>query len=283
MMSGRMTVRTEKLVLAASLSLLLFAGCKPTTEEAVLSPTENPVAAEPYRTGLSANIVQANESYTPVANDFWVALPVQLQLPGLANVEAARSWNERIAQFPAADKAFLADVNKRYFGSLEFQSEEEQRRLIQQGFPMPEEWLAARNLLDTELERLAQEGNLTAQMFWINRVGEKIGPILGAGEGLGNSPADKELFRRFTEARLMADDLLRSTKSPFAAYLSGRIASAGSFGNPPGLVAGSFQLAKELGDDRADDYMRRFSEEHPGMDANTVMTSYSAMKTAADL
>lgn len=187
------------------------------------------------------------------------------------------SWNERVAKLSIADRNYLAEISARYFGSVEFSDEAEQRRLIEQGFPMPEEWLAARDMPDRELERLARAGNLKAQMFQVDRVSEHLGPVL-AERGLKDTPQDKELFRQFVETSRMAEELLSSTYSPFAAYLNGRIFSAGSQGNPPEPIAGAFQLAKDLGDQRADNYRSVFMQSYPNMNAEAVMASYSSMK-----
>ncbi len=201
-----------------------------------------------------------------------------MRFRGLANVESAPSWKVRLLQLPAADQSFLGTINERYFGSLGFADEAEQRRLVEQGFPMPEEWMAAREVPDEELERLAKQGEIKAQMFQIDRVSERLAPVLGA-RGLQNTPEDKELFRQFVETTSMAEQLLRKTKSPFVAYLTGRMFSAGTLGNQPEPIAGAFELAKDLGDGRADGYRSVFVESHPGMDPEAVMASYSGMKS----
>jgi hypothetical protein len=79
----------------------------------------------------------------------------------------------------------------------------------------------------------------------------------------------------------MAEQSLRASKSPFAAYLNGRLFSAGASGNPLEPIAGAFQLAQELGDERAGNYQRDFFRQHPTLDASAVMASYSMMKSTA--
>lgn len=211
----------------------------------------------------------------------WITVPERLQFPGLANVEVAPSWNARVSRLSATDQAYLAKVSERYYGAVEFLSEAEQRRLIEQGFPMPEEWLAARHIPDSELERLSKAGNVKAQMFQVDRVGERVAPVLEE-RGLLNTPADKELFRQFTETTVVAEQLLRDTHSPFAAYLAGRLFSAGTSGNQLEPIAAAFQLARDLGDERADTYRSAFMQQHPNMNAEAVMASYSMLKANVD-
>lgn len=211
-----------------------------------------------------------------------ITIPPQWQFEGVGTVQVADSWGARVATLPPRDREWLNDLNNRYAGALGFSSKEEQERLIRQGFPMPEEWLAARALTDDALEKLAKSGNAKAQMLHIDRVGSQIAPVQEAGKGLGNSTADRELLRRYSSATLMADELLRNTKSPFSAYLRGQLFSSGSQYTPPEYYAGGIMLAKQLGDVRADAIRKNFAQSHPDMDANTLMSAYSSMQSTLD-
>lgn len=205
------------------------------------------------------------------------------RFPGVTGIVPAASWDSRVATFSTEDQAYLHDVGERYFGVLAFQSEEEQREMVRQGFPMPEEWLAARDLPDAELERLAAEGGSKAKMMHIDRVASRIAPILGAGRGLdvGGSEADRALFHRYVAATDMARDLLHATGSPYAAYLYGYLSSAGTQWNPREPIAGAFLLAHDLGHRRANELRDAFVQQSPGLDAGSVMTSYSSMRRIA--
>lgn len=211
----------------------------------------------------------------------WIEVPTTMRYPGQTSLEAAASWEARLAKLPERDRAYLETVNGRYYGALAFASEQEQRELTAQGFPMPEEWLAARDTPDAELERQAIAGNQKARMFHIDRVSERVAPVLTV-RGFENTPGDQELFRQFVDATAMVANLLHDTRSPFAAYLAGRIVSSGTLGGQPEAIAASFQLARELGDPRADSFRDAFLDQHPGMDVATVMTAYSYFKSSVD-
>lgn len=206
------------------------------------------------------------------------AIPPEWQFQDVGTVQIADSWEARIATLPPRDREWLNGLNGKYAGALGFSSREEQERLIRLGFPMPEEWLAARSMTDDALEGLAKSGNVKAQMLHVDRVASQIAPAQETGKGLGNSPADRELLRRYSAATLMADELLRNTKSPFSAYLRGQLFSSGSQYTPPEYYAGGIMLAEQLGDARADTIRQNFSKSHPDMNADTLMSAYSSMQ-----
>lgn len=206
-------------------------------------------------------------------------MPTNLRFPGVENVETGPSWAVRVSKLPESNQAYLSEVSTRYYGSMEFLGEDEQRELVEQGFPMPEEWLAAQNLPIEELRRLAEQGNVKAKMFYIDRISQEISPVLSRGDGLDpTTPDGRVQMERVVRARLMADELLQRTSSPFAAYLAGRIKTSMTFETPPEVFAGSFELAKDLGYSRAGQLQGKFFAEHPGMDASVVMSSYTHLK-----
>lgn len=197
----------------------------------------------------------------------WIAIPRQWQLPKVSKIKSAASWDARIARLPESDQAWLRELDDRYAGALAFSSPEEQQWLVRQGFPMPEEWLA-------------KSGNRKAQMLFVDRIGSQIASIRTSGRGLGTSPEDRELFKRYTAATVMADELLRETKSPFAAYLRGQIFRSGSQNTPPEYLASGIMMAQQLGDGRASDIQRAFLRKYPDMNAGALMSANSSMQSA---
>lgn len=120
--------------------------------------------------------------------DLWIEAPATMRYPGQTSLEAAPSWDARLAKLPERDRAYLEAVNGRYYGALAFASLQEQRELVALGFPMPEEWLAARDTPDAELERLATAGNQKARMFHIDRVSERVSPAARHSQSLCRLP-----------------------------------------------------------------------------------------------
>ena len=93
-------------------------------------------------------------------------LPDGMRLPSVQYVEAAQSWNDRLATLTTSERAQLESLNFRYYGTLEFNSPEEQRKLVAAGVPMPEEWLAASRMSDEELASLADARSPKASLFF---------------------------------------------------------------------------------------------------------------------
>ena len=146
---------------------------------------------------------------------------------------------------------------------------------------MPEEWLAARDLSDSQLEALAKVGDKKAQMFFIDRASNEISPILASGKGLDSSPQDTALFNKVTTASTMAMLMLESTKSPFAAYMNGRLLTAMTQYNPPEVMASRIMLAGDLGDPHAKALQDAYLQQHPSMDAAIIASMYSSIKKLA--
>jgi hypothetical protein len=275
-------VKTEVLLAPALLCSVLLLSSR-SKEDGVAPASQSPSARPASQSTRVKEPVRSDQIGAPdhsLTREAWIELPKTLQFPGTSSVEAASSWSARLAELSSADQAYMAEIGERYFGSVTFMDEAEQRLLIRQGFPMPEEWLAARNISDAELEKLAKTGNLKAQMFQTDRISARIAPI-AAGRGIDDSPAGRELFRQFVETDVMAGNMLRNSQSPFAAYLYGRFRSSGTQGNQPELMAAAFELAKDLGDQRADSYRTTFFERHPGLNAELIMLGYSGMKLVA--
>lgn len=277
-----MTTKYSRLEIALVLGLGVFAGCAQDQNETqvALSKTESSSVEQSSGIEVSGEAVRTDAAPRDSKSGEWITMPARLRFPGVSSIETAPSWDARVAEFSQADQIYLSEVSDRYFGTLEFQDEAEQRHMVQQVFPMPEEWLAAHNLPTAELERLVEQGNVKAKMFYIDRVSQEIGPILARGDGLGTTPEDRALFNRLVRAKGMADELLQSSRSPFAAYLAARFSSASTFGNPPEVFAGAFEMARELGHGRAGELQGKYFASRPGMDASVVMASYSFLKQA---
>ena len=183
---GRTAVRTNLLHSLLIILLALSTGC------AKSSPLENFVDQDSTPSMAAAKSNTMPQAGSLAADSNWIALEPKMQLPSLASVERSTSWDERIAKLPKAEQDFLISKNSQYLDVLRFSTPEDQLRLVDQGFPMPEEWAKARSLPEVELERLARQGNFKAQMFYIDRVIDQVAPVLKE-RGFGDTPEDRAL------------------------------------------------------------------------------------------
>ena len=208
-----------------------------------------------------AATIQAGRSNTTTATDPGeLRLPGALRLPGVDRVRRAESWNDRLSTLTHAQRSRLESLNTRYFGTLEFDTSEEQQALVEAGFPMPEEWLAADAMSDEELARLAKASSPKGSLFYANR---ELDRYVEARQRMTDAGVYREMdasvMRPKVEAMIYAGNALALTRSPFAAYLYGSI-NAQLF-NDPAYTAAAISVAWSLGDERAGLMARQFSEQ----------------------
>lgn len=124
---------------------------------------------------------------------------------------------------------------------FDFKNPEQRDWLIRQGYPTPEEVLAAARLSDSELLAEAKAGNWKAAAFYLQRSHPSR-----IGEGNGND------VRAAAEQLDLLQTVLRS-RSPFAGYVAAKLGE--SSGNPAAQLAG-MALAQHLGDPRAQELIQ---------------------------
>lgn len=271
-----MGIRTKRIAIVSC--MIFLAGCN--QEHAGMS---EPDRGEP-RSVLAAPAAVDSASTRRAGlgggdEGVFLRLAVDDSLPGLERIVRADSWDARLAELSAEERVYLDDSNDRYFEALVFHSADEQADLVSSGFPMPEEWLAAASMSESELGRLSRLGNTKAQIFYIDSVLTTFGPRFETGGLDANKPADAEALAKINEAKMMALHRVALTRSPFAAYQAALFLQQTSQGHDPAVAASGFQLAKELGDHRAMGLAQRYSARHADIDAMTVMASYSMIKS----
>lgn len=268
-------------VIAAVLAVALVGCAQESNKQIDVAGTAGSAASKPATS--QGGVVGPPAATLSEGAGRWLTVPEQWRFPKAPRIEAADSWEERLARLPASQQTYLRELNDRYLGVLAFDSPEEQQRLIKQGFPMPEEWLAAQRLLDSELEKLAETGNLKAQMFQVDRVGQQVGAVLDARGGLdATRPEHREMLRRTAAAKVMNDGMLRSTQSPFAAYQYGQARYEMTIGRPPEYLATGLLLAGDLGDQRVYQLQQQFSKKYPELDGNLLLQFYSGARRRID-
>lgn len=185
----------------------------------------------------------------------------------LPTVTVSRAGNlpDLLAKFPAGQRQLIEEFYMSYGGSqhgvsrfnfaspLDFKTKEQYEWMIAGGFPTPDEIVAAHQMSDAELEKLAKSGNLKAAIFLVRRLSE--------GAVAGDSG---ELAQHLT-SQIVASGL------PFAGYV---VADRGQReGRPPDVIAG-YAYAAHLGDSRALDFMRSYEARGVSINATDAVTTY---------
>ncbi len=237
---------------------------------------------QPAETGsVVKNQIESSPRLEKREDSQFIQIPSSLAFSTSIRVNKATSWDDRLASLTTQEQALLRDVATRYYGAVKFYSSEEQIELAQNGFPMPEEWLAASQLTDDELKRQADAGNIKAQMFYSDRLGSRLMEMQATRKAdiALSDEAQARIVGLASQALSSSAKLMKTSNSPFAAYVYGRSLSGSTPGAQPEAMAGAFFAARDRGDIRANNLMATFTRQNPGMNNQTIMSAYSAMTT----
>lgn len=222
----------------------------------------------------------ASQTYTPHSTrstNAWANLTPRYKLPSVQSIQMADSWEQRLSTMPADARDYLVAFNDRYFGLLEFSSKEQQVQMMNLGFPMPEELWKARHLTDTELQKMADSGNIKAKILYADRLAVQARDIKMTDREKG--PNGNRLAHLNAQASIQATEALKYSRSPFAAYVAGYQRTL-MYDSVAPIVASLF-IGRELGDHRAGTYIRILEESAPNTDISEVYAVYNNMR--ADL
>lgn len=265
-----------KMILCSMLLIVLVACSDPAGVNA--PPVADPAQARLHDPDSSRRPQQVHD----LPRHTSIRITRELQFPGVQSVQMADSWEHRIAQMNPRDREWLETVNANYAGALAFEDRKQQEWMIANGYPMPEEWVAARAMSDEALGRLAKSGNEKAQFFHIDRVAERASAENEDGDGIDMSdPDDQPLAIAVARATAMAWRLSEKSEGPFASFVEGRLLRANaSYDNSARLAAGIVE-AGARGDPRADRLLREFLAAHPAVTMAEVNSMVEAGRPAA--
>lgn len=240
---------------AALLGLLLYLWASHKTEfKPALGERHGQGAVSAADSRLHTPTDAALHSTTPakgflVADDGTVVVPSRYQLPGVARVRStAANFDDWLKQYPPGDRARIKDFDTRYNGVYEVASPQQIAWMAQNGYPMPEDLIAAEGIDDATLRNLANNGNDKAGFLFHDRYLNRLGDRHETQLDLSN-PSDQALA-----SALDADDIIFLTSSsPFKGYVEAADAFS-VYADPveqkARLVSGLVR-AGQLGDSRA--------------------------------
>lgn len=199
------------------------------------------------RAELPVNVRDMRYKYFPIASDGTTPVPERYQLPGVARVRTASSFGDWVNQYPVEDRKRITAFNTRYRNVYEVASPQQIAWMARNGYPMPEDLIAAQGIDDHTLQDLAAAGNVKANFLLNDRLLDRLGDRTEQDLDLSN-PADRVLSAALSKS----DALSLHTASAFKGYVE--VAEAYKHNNDPVdqkayLISGLFR-AMQLGDGR---------------------------------
>lgn len=214
----------------------------------------------------------------PVAADSTVAIPPRFQLPGVAGAQSGSSFREWIAKYPPDQQAKITAFGKKHFGVYSVNSPRQVAWMAANGYPMPEDVIAADSLSDTQLRELAERGNDKAGFLLRERNIDTIVAKLAYYRAQGKT--DTDFWSGDPTARQLSDDdstttrLLQQSRSPFKGYMQAldALRRDEQLGKDAAIIAG-LAWAGSLGDFRATQFVMAYAADDPVRQAMATMAA----------
>lgn len=240
---------------------------------ALLSPAI--VACSRPSEGDSGGDILANQSSSPteVGDPVWRS-EVPAGEPGMSR-EQPESWQQFMSLQTPQDQEYLEQLDHRYFGALSFRTDEEREYLSRNGFPTPEDWLAARSKTDDQLRQEADSGSLAATALYADRMTVRFRDLLELAEKQPDAVTDRERVHAATMAVWYATRAESNFASPLGPYLSG-MAKSSIYKTWEPMTAAMLE-AMHRGDPRVDRLLSQMHTRHPKQDVQLLHTVLRGM------
>jgi hypothetical protein len=221
------------------------------------------------RHGQSTSLAPAVVSHSTISVDGMAAVPIRFQLANVGRVRTAPSFQEWLAQFPSDQQAKIAAFNKAHFGVYRVNSREQVAWMAENGYPMPEDIMAADRLADRDLLKLANQGNDKAAFLLAERQNKELVDFLAEGGKRSAYFGGAEGRNRLNE-QMTIDQLVEQSNSPYKGYLQASEAISGLYAgerDPQDVidahVIAGLTWAEQLGDLRAGNFVADYAMGNP--------------------
>ncbi len=199
-----------------------------------------------------------------------------LQTPGGRATNS--SWESMVASLSTPDAEYLSKINKRYYNTLAYKDSEELNRLLQLGFPRPEEWINARSKSDKDLEAAVASGDTKAMIFLADRKLDLVDPFLKLRATDDAAYRASPGYEYAQQAYELGPLIQTKNKSAFAGYLLGSMYAELNYPFSEDTVVAGMLLALDRGDRRAIEHIGRYAKSHPNMSFNKAYEIYETLK-----
>lgn len=219
-----------------------------------------------------AQVEQSNHDF---ATDGSTAIrpPISYRFNDSGPLNPADDYQELLARYDHDERMLIESFYAEYGGSatalgaprfqhaFDFHNREQLAWLVANGYPTPDEILAADRMTDVELSNAAKSGSFKANVFYLARL-----------QSQSIEPGDKQMtdvLRAGSNEMGVAMQVFRSG-SPFGAIAYSRWADSDRH---PELAAASLSFARKLGDTRRE-FLDGYMTSHPNIDPATLASAY---------
>jgi hypothetical protein len=216
------------------------------------------VAASPASSRANKPVLpkQRKSASAPLERINASSIPLKWRFAGITQYQSGNDTESWLAQF-ADHHDLIVRFNQRYPYAWNVSSPEEIAWLAKNGFPMPEDVIAADAMSDNDLRREADAGSSKALMLYYERLSSEL---LAAGrEEMNKGASTYEVMQRVAEAMPQTEfevgrlsSLVRGMDTPFFGYVEANrpFLDDNQTVREENLAAG-LALAFARGDDRA--------------------------------
>lgn len=255
-------------LIVALVLVLLFGYFKLHKDDAVAAQRKTPRAQIDHVHGGSVGSVKPAviDGARPTwAADGMVAIPLRFQLPGVSYALSAPSYKEWLAQYPGYKQERIRAFNEKHLGVYRVNSREQVAWMARNGYPMPEDVLAAEGMSDAALQELAEQGNDKAVFLLIERHDAELAAYLAKG-GTRNDYFSGPGGDQRSQVNIKLRQLLEESNSPYKGYVQ----AAEAIGRADmaqrdidAQVIAGLSWAQSLGDMRASQFIREYVGSDP--------------------
>lgn len=218
----------------------------------------------------STSLTSTAVSRSTISADGLATVPARLQLPGVSQVRTAPSFDEWLVQFPSDQQAKISAFNKAHFGVYRVNSREQVAWMAANGYPMPEDIMAAERLADRDLFKLANRGNDKAAFLLAERQNKELVAFLAKGGSKSAYYGGMAGPNTIEDQTATIDRLVKQSNSPYKGYIQASKAISGLYAGErdPQAVTDAHVIAgliwaSQLGDLRASNFVTDYVVENP--------------------
>lgn len=210
-------------------------------------------------------------------------IPIRYVFMGNARIPRAENDDTLLASYSAEQQSIIRSFYAQfgdtglkgpylYDNMFAFRNQRQLDWMANNGYPMPDDILAAAHMASEELLTLANKGNIKAKALLLVREYQQ--------QGSGADSSESDDLSSHIQLSAFQNDLLMDG-SAFAGYVwAAKHMTKPTVDGRAGVIAG-YAFAQTMGDDRASVLSSAFAKANPGMDPVEAVASYRAMLMTA--